>query len=203
MSVCKWLIVINVIAYGLCFIFNPVSLILTNQGIWYTFITSIFLHANFNHLFSNMACLFLFSDFEKVIGKKNYLYIYFIAGIMGDIFSIVFNPLLIGTLGASGAVMGIIAASLINNIKEQKCLIRMQQIHKRAIYITYIFTVIILLFLLIPSSDKNINNVAHISGFISGAIVYCIIENKEKWYVKKETEFWEDLEEKDNNKINL
>jgi len=194
MSVCKWLIFINIIMFLLMGFFDPSGFILTSQGIWYTLITSIFIHANFQHLFGNMFILWIFSNFEEVIGKKNYLCIYFVAGLMGSIFSLYFG--MVPTVGASGAIMGIIAASLINTIKEQKYLIKIQKLKKSAINITYVFITIMILFLFIPNSDQGINNVAHISGFITGAIVYCIIENKEKWYVKKYEEFIKDLEEK-------
>jgi membrane associated rhomboid family serine protease len=80
----------------------------------YTIITSMFMHANIFHLFGNMYCLWVFGDnIEDRLGKVKYLSIYLGTGICADIVYIITtaNPS-IPTLGASGAVSGIMGAYL-------------------------------------------------------------------------------------------
>lgn len=78
---------------------------------WMIF-TSIFLHANFAHLFYNMLALFFFGTYlESIVSKKTYLKIFFISGIFGNILYILTTPNPnIPALGASGAVYGVIGA---------------------------------------------------------------------------------------------
>lgn len=78
----------------------------------WTFITSIFLHApppDASHIFSNMFALFLFGFYlESRITVKNYLLIFFLAGILGNIgYMITTSDANIPALGASGAIYGI------------------------------------------------------------------------------------------------
>ncbi len=73
-------------------------------------VTSMFLHLDFSHLFQNMFALGFFGILlEKIIGSKKFIYLYFAAGIAGSLASLVFYPTAT-SLGASGAVMGVLGA---------------------------------------------------------------------------------------------
>ncbi len=68
-------------------------------------ITSLFLHGGTNHLISNMFMLALFGTIlEKVIGYKKFLGLYFVAGLIANLGTLPFYG---SSLGASGAIMGI------------------------------------------------------------------------------------------------
>jgi len=70
------------------------------------FITAIFLHGSLAHLMGNLfAMLFFGIILEKVIGSKRFLIIYFTTGILANLIAINFYS---SSLGASGAIMGII-----------------------------------------------------------------------------------------------
>ena len=75
----------------------------------WTFVTSIFLHASTTHILFNMIALFFFGIYlEKRISKRNYLLIFFLAGIIGNIGYMVSAPnSTISGIGASGAIYGI------------------------------------------------------------------------------------------------
>lgn len=76
----------------------------------WTFVTAIFLHADFSHLFFNMFALFIFGVYlESRIRQRDFLLIFFLSGIVGNLGYMVtsFNPTIPG-IGASGAVYGII-----------------------------------------------------------------------------------------------
>ncbi|MFA6022648.1 MAG: rhomboid family intramembrane serine protease [Candidatus Pacearchaeota archaeon] len=73
--------------------------------IW-RFLTAIFLHASTAHLISNLFALIIFGlMLETIIGTKRFLIVFFVSGILANIVSFFFYP---SSLGASGAIMGII-----------------------------------------------------------------------------------------------
>jgi hypothetical protein len=81
----------------------------------WTFVTAIFLHGGFSHLFVNMFVLFMFGIFlENRIGRNIYLLIFFLAGIVGNISYMLITPnsTTIG-LGASGAIYGLMGALVV------------------------------------------------------------------------------------------
>lgn len=78
-------------------------------------ITSGFLHTGWIHFIFNMASLYVFSEeFEDHIGPLNYLLIYFVSLIGGNLFSLYIhrNHGDYTAVGASGAVCGVIFASI-------------------------------------------------------------------------------------------
>ncbi len=83
------------------FLLNPLSF----SEPW-RFLTSIFLHGSLIHLMYNLFALALFgSILEKVIGGKKFLLVFFLSGIIANLVSVNFYT---GSLGASGAIYGIL-----------------------------------------------------------------------------------------------
>lgn len=77
--------------------------------IW-QFVTYMFLHIGFMHIFLNMFILWMFgSEVERYFGSKNFVIYYLICGIGGGLFHILLHPNSI-TIGASGAIYGILVA---------------------------------------------------------------------------------------------
>ena len=78
----------------------------------FRWITSMFMHANFDHLFSNMIALFFFGTFlERLLGKYRFITIYLSAGIIGSIGYLITASVSannIPAIGASGAVYGLL-----------------------------------------------------------------------------------------------
>jgi membrane associated rhomboid family serine protease len=87
----------------------------------YTLFTSMFLHANIWHIGGNMLFLYVFGDnIEDAFGHVRYLAFYFIAGLAADLAFIGTqllssdpSALLVPTIGASGAIAGLLGAYLI------------------------------------------------------------------------------------------
>jgi len=130
MSITNKLILINILFYVVSLIVLSVygsefflsnfaltpSLILAGKNLW-TLLTSMFSHVQFFHIFANMFSLFFIGNFlEKIVGKKRFLLIYLIAGLIGGIFfvssGIIFGSNVPG-IGASGAVFGILGVLVI------------------------------------------------------------------------------------------
>jgi membrane associated rhomboid family serine protease len=80
-----------------------------------TVISSMFMHASWSHIFFNMWFLYIFGDsLEDALGRWWYLMLYLVAGFFGLMtFIATSGSSPIPTLGASGAVSGVLGASLV------------------------------------------------------------------------------------------
>lgn len=98
------------------------SSVLSGENIW-TVLTSILMHGSFFHLFVNMLSLFFLGGLtEQIIGRKRFLWLYLVAGVIGSLFFVIFAYLgqffprgdfIFGgiddyAVGASGAIFGIL-----------------------------------------------------------------------------------------------
>ncbi len=132
--------------------------ILQRLEIWRLF-TSMFLHGDLIHLISNLFGLVLFGAYiENVVSKVEYLLIYLISGLFGNLMSLIFLPPYIISLGASGAIYGLIGASIM--------LIILQR-NKSLLFIGFMY----LLYFIITSFSPGINYYSHIFGLICGLIL--------------------------------
>ena len=80
-----------------------------------TLLTSMFLHGSWMHLLGNMLYLWIVGDnVEEVLGWFRYLVVYLACGLVGSLAQVVVNPESVTpTLGASGAIAGIMGAYVI------------------------------------------------------------------------------------------
>lgn len=85
------------------------------QPIWLTLFSSMFMHGGYDHILGNMLFLFIFGDnVELALGGLPYLALYLVCGVLATLAHIAFGPdSLIPSLGASGAISGILAAYLV------------------------------------------------------------------------------------------
>jgi len=152
----------------------------------YTIFTSIFLHADFLHILFNMFMFLLIApSFEEKIGAKKFLSVYLITGVFAALFHVLLVPLFfgnfnpnIGLIGASGAISGILGAYAVSYPKDRVFfpiifIIRMPVLIAGLIFLSlqtmYAFA----------DSGSNIAYLAHIGGFIGGAIIASIfVKNK-------------------------
>jgi len=80
-----------------------------------TLVTSIFLHASVLHLAGNMLFLFIFgNNVEDILGHFRYLLFYLLCGIAGGLLqSLIDTSSQVPSLGASGAIAGVLAAYVV------------------------------------------------------------------------------------------
>lgn len=83
--------------------------------IWLTLFTSLFMHGGWLHLAGNMLFLWVFGDnVEHRIGHGLFLVFYLVAGVIATFAQIlVATGSVIPTLGASGAISGVLGAYLV------------------------------------------------------------------------------------------
>lgn len=92
-------------------------LMLTPYSVTHSFalwqpVTYLFLHGGFFHILFNMLTLWMFGcDLERQWGTRRFLTFYFLTGIGAGLCVVLVNPnSLVATLGASGAIYGILLA---------------------------------------------------------------------------------------------
>lgn len=80
-----------------------------------TLLTSMFMHGDFLHLAGNMLFLWVFGDnIEHRVGRVRYLVFYLFTGLVASLAQVAVNPdSVIPTLGASGAISGVLGAYLV------------------------------------------------------------------------------------------
>jgi membrane associated rhomboid family serine protease len=152
------------------FILNQKAL--TNFEVW-RYVSSIFLHGSITHLAFNLFALFFFGlVLEKTIGTKRFMITFFATGIIANIISVNFYN---SSLGASGAIYGVIGAVTI----------------LRPMMMVFSFGAIIPMFLaaiVYVTADilrafgafgpTNIGSIAHLSGIAIGFLIGIYYRNK-------------------------
>ncbi len=150
----------------------------------WTFVTSIFLHADFSHLFFNGFALLVFGSFlESRIEEKHFILIFFLAGIVGNFGYMLTsgNPDIPG-IGASGAIYGIMGALA---VLSPFTMVYVGYVPMPMIVAAFFWTASEFLGLFVPS---GIARGAHLGGLFFG-IVYGLYlrrqSQKERHYVKR------------------
>jgi membrane associated rhomboid family serine protease len=126
-SVTRVLVVINVLVYfaelaqgaginadsGSIFVNGALFGPAVAQGDWWRLFTAAFLHYGPIHLALNMLALWwLGQPVEAALGRARFLLLYVVAGLAGSAGALLLNPLSV-TVGASGAIFGILGALLV------------------------------------------------------------------------------------------
>jgi membrane associated rhomboid family serine protease len=140
----------------------------------WTIISSMFVHGNFLHILFNMISLyFLGSFFIRAAGERNFLAVYFLGGLVGNIlFALLANPLSTG-IGASGAVFALGGALAV-------------MVPRVPVFIFFIpipvplWVAIIIFFLL--SFLPSIAWQAHLGGLLLGVITGLIFRRRRRVY---------------------
>lgn len=145
------------------------------NGEWWRVITSMFLHGGFMHVLFNMFSLFLFGpELEKIAGKIRFLTIYFLSGIFGGAATFATQDAFYASVGASGAIFGIIGAFGALVYYTRKSFPQLRQIMLPIIVVSIIMTFL----------QPNINVAAHLGGMAAGLILglfYFKPQNMLRW----------------------
>jgi len=148
----------------------------------WTFITSMFMHADINHLLGNMLFLFILGGIvEATIGIRKYLLLYFLAGIFGGITMIFMTSTgfvsdNVSILGASGAIFGILAAAAILK-PMQTVYVYFLPVPLIVIGLIYIGLQVYYIFM---GGEAGVANGAHLGGAIVGIIATIYLRKKIK-----------------------
>ena len=141
-------------------VFNEGALVgvAVHDGEWWRLVTAMFLHASLIHLGFNMFALYwLGSIVEASLGTWRYLLVYFVTGVAGSAGALVFSGPFAVTVGASGAIFGLLGALL------------MLQYHSTGSLAGEALTLIVLN-LVITFAIPNISIGGHIGGLLGGIV---------------------------------
>ena len=84
------------------------------DGQWWLLITAGFLHGSIIHLLFNVYILWVLgSQLENIVGKAKFIIIYFGSLLGGSLASHLFSPFGSYSIGASGAIFGLMGAMLV------------------------------------------------------------------------------------------
>ena len=142
------------------------------EGQVWRFFTSMFLHIGVTHLFFNAYALFIFGvEMERVFGKARFLTIYILSGLLASFASFALGSATLSA-GASGAIFGIVGMEAAYFFKHKGILGKAGK--SRLINVG----VIVAINLMFGFSQQGIDNMAHIGGLISGALLaYVMLPN--------------------------
>jgi membrane associated rhomboid family serine protease len=155
------------------------SIVLAGHNLW-TFVTSMFMHAGFGHLFVNMISLMFIGGFvEKLIGKKRFLWLYFIGGLFAGLFfvgiaAVTGTDLNVYAVGASGAIfaLGGLLAVLTPRLP-----VLVFFVIPMPMWIAMVFLMVVL-WVLSLGLGLPIGNVAHLGGLVVGVGYGFYLKNK-------------------------
>ncbi len=138
-------------------------------------VTYIFLHGDFMHLFFNMFALWIFGrELEFLWGPREFIKFYFITGIGAGIFTWITGlNSTVPTIGASGAIMGLLTAYAITFPNRYLYIYGIMPV--KAKYLA-MFYVVIEFFMGIGYNSDGIAHFAHLGGIII-AFVYLKKQN--------------------------
>ena len=127
------------------------------QGAYYQLFTSMFIHATIVHLVGNMLFLLIFGlRGEEMFSLPEFLGIYLIGGLVGNLLSLSFGPIFV-SVGASGAIFSLFGACVIYTRRSVR-----QSILGALVYAFFLFFI---------NSGEGVNILAHLGGLGFGLLI--------------------------------
>ena len=157
----------------------------TPFSVYLTLIFSMFMHGGIAHIAGNMLFLWIFGDnLEHTLGHVRYVIFYLVCGVLASLahvfttvaFASEQGSLLIPSLGASGAISGVLGGYLLLHPKRRVTVIMFRFLTDVPAYVAigiwFIFQLISGLGMLGGGSQQGgVAYAAHIGGFVAGVVL--------------------------------
>ena len=133
-------------------------------GEWWRLFTASFIHIGFMHILLNMYFLYQIGPvFEKLYGSRNFLIIYLLAGIMGNLLTFAFGSPSTVSAGASTSLYGLfgLAIGIMLNYKGDSMLSSFGASFLSVIAINIVYSLI----------NPSIGLLGHLGGLLAGVIL--------------------------------
>ena len=157
---------------------------------WRPWVTSMFLHGDWVHLLANLWTLRIFGDdVEEDLGAARFLALYFLSGVLATAVHAAANAdSLIPTVGASGAISGVLAVYL-----WRFCHARLVVLVP-LLFIPLFFEVPVILYLVFWLASQLLGGIgdlgggaaggiawwAHLGGFAAGLLLYPVLRRRDR-----------------------
>ncbi|WP_328299756.1 rhomboid family intramembrane serine protease [Streptomyces sp. NBC_00435] len=130
-----------------------------STGEYYRLMTSAFLHTAPWHILGNMLALwYIGGPLEQALGRARYLTVYLLSALGGSALVYLLTPMNVATLGASGAVFGLLGATVV--------LARRMRYEMRPLITMAVFMLVLTF---VPG--LNVSWQAHIGGLVTGVLI--------------------------------
>ena len=155
----------------------------TPGHVYFTLLMSMFMHGSLMHLLGNMLFLWIFGDnIEDEIGHVRYLGFYLVTGVIASLAHVIStfvfgdNPY-IPSLGASGAISGILGGYLVLHPHRRVRVIMLRMLTEVPAYVAvglwFVFQLISAFGVIGQGAQSGggVAFMAHIGGFIAGVVL--------------------------------
>jgi membrane associated rhomboid family serine protease len=167
--------------------FVPNRFLANPSGDFITLFTSMFMHAGWLHLASNMLYLWIFGDnVEDRFGHIKFLIFYLLCGLAATVAQLLFGSGSdLPNLGASGAIAGVLAAYLILFPKGRIRVLMGQQTMQVSALIVIGLWILLQLFsgigaITSSTATGGVAYMAHIGGFVAGLLLTFVFRGGKK-----------------------
>jgi membrane associated rhomboid family serine protease len=128
------------------------------SGEWWRLLTAAFLHAGLWHVGLNMLALWILGGVvEPLLGRWRFVAVYAVSALGGAVASYAFSSPVVFSVGASGAVFGLLGATLVV----------LRRLNRDVSGVVALLLVNVAIGFAIPSIDWR----AHLGGLLAGAVV--------------------------------
>jgi membrane associated rhomboid family serine protease len=133
------------------------------DGAWWQLMTSVFTHVEIWHVAMNMFALFIFGPaLEGIIGRARFLAVYLVSGLASSVLVLFLSSEYGSTVGASGALFGLLGALL---VVAKKARLNSQWLVQNLV-VGVVITVV---------GWRLISWQGHLGGFLGGVVTAAII----------------------------
>lgn len=143
--------------------------------VYFNFLTSMFMHGGFMHLFGNMLFLWVFGDnIENLLGHIRYAIFYLLCGFAAALGQVVLDTgSIIPMLGASGAISGVLGGYIISFPNRRVRAVLFNFLTEVPAYVALGIWIVyqIVLGFFTPAGTGGVAYAAHIGGFIAGLVL--------------------------------
>jgi rhomboid protease GluP len=147
--------------------YGQVNGLVLYSGYYYQLFTSLFVHADITHIVGNMLFLFIFGlRGEELFSLPEYLAVYLVGGLTGNVLSLFLLSAETVSVGASGAIFAMFGASVVYA--------------RRSLSQSIVGALIYAFFLLFISYGVGVNIFAHIGGLAAGLLIGYVLATRRK-----------------------
>ena len=162
----------------------PIQLYPGPTPIYLTLFSAMFMHASWAHIIGNMLYLWIFGDnIEDRVGHAKFLIFYLICGLAASAAHIAFGAdSKIPSLGASGAIAGVLGAYLVLFPRRGVRVLMARQIVNMPAFMVLGMWILLQVFSqisVVGGAGGGVAYMAHIGGFVAGVALIFLFRGKQ------------------------